>query len=200
MSSSTYYQLIVDASGSMAGSGPATITSMNEQIALVRRLAREYTDEQFSLGIVDFSTDIRTLRDMSPIEHIKDVSSKEYITRDATALYDAVGSTVTGLDNLHESKKENDQDSFVIVVITDGFENASRHYNFRALKSLLSKLEQTGKWEFRFIGADFLTENFTKSLGLQHAKSHHVSKSQMADIHAYMDTEMSMFMKKKKGL
>ena len=199
MSSSTHYQLIVDASGSMSGTETATVGSMNEQIAMVRRLATEHTDEEFLLGIVDFSTDIRVLREMAPIQNVREVSRSEYVTRDSTALYDAVGTTVTRLDNLRESKNANDNDSFVIVVITDGHENASQHFNFTAIKSLLRNLEQSGKWQFRFIGADFLTDDFTQALGLQYAKSHHVSKEKMSDIDSFMASEMSTFMKMKKG-
>jgi Mg-chelatase subunit ChlD len=199
MSSSTHYQLIVDASGSMSGSETATVGSMNEQIALVRRLATEYPNEQFSLGIVDFSTDIRVLREMAPIHTVREVARNEYITRDSTALYDAVGTTVTRLDNIREAKNHNDRDSYVIVVITDGHENASQHYNFTAIKSLLSQLEQTGKWQFRFIGADFLTDDFTQRLGLQHAKSYSVSKSRMDDVESYMSNEMAKIMTEKHG-
>ena len=199
MSSSTHYQLIVDASGSMSGSETATVGSMNEQIALVRRLATEYPDEQFSLGIVDFSSDIRVLREMAPIHTVREVARNEYVTRDSTALYDAVGTTVTRLDNIREAKNHNDRDSYVIVVITDGHENASQHYNFTAIKSLLSQLEQTGKWEFRFIGADFLTDDFTQRLGLEHAKSYSVDKSRMDAVESYMSIEMAELMAKKKG-
>lgn len=200
MSSTTFYQLVVDASGSMSGSEASTVSSMNEQIALVRRLSAEHTDEQFSLGIVDFSSDLRVLREMSPIDKIEDVAMNEYTVRDCTALYDALGSTVARMESAHLERKDNGEDSFVVVVITDGAENASDHYNLNTLKSLLNRLEKNGKWEFRFIGADFLTDDFTAQLGLKNAKSYYVDKAAMSQASQYMDEEMRTLIRKKKGI
>lgn len=199
MKSTTFYQLLVDASGSMSGSEAATVSTLNEQIAMVRRLATENSAEQFQLGITDFSSDIRVVRAMDPVDSIPEINPEEYQVRDSTALYDTLGTTVVHLESAHLERKDNQGDSFVVVVVTDGYENASRHYNLNTLKSLLGRLEDTGKWEFRFIGADFLTDDFTASLNLKRAKAHRIRKNQMHSLNVYMDAEMKSLLRQKKG-
>jgi hypothetical protein len=151
------------------------------------------------LGITDFSSDMRVVRAMDPVASIPEINPEEYQVRDTTALYDTLGTTVVHLESAHLERKDNQGDSFVVVVVTDGYENASRHYNLNTLKSLLGRLEDTGKWEFRFIGADFLTDDFTASLNLKRAKAHRIRKNQMNSLNLYMDAEMKSLLRQKKG-
>jgi len=75
--------------------------------------------------------------------------------RGATALLDAVGRTITTLGEALADTQEADRPSEVIVVIlTDGQENASSEYTATAVKKLITQQQDEYGWKFVFLGAD----------------------------------------------
>jgi len=74
--------------------------------------------------------------------------------RGTTALFDAVGRTITRLDawleRLDEATKPTD---VIMVVVTDGLENASREFSNAAIKDMITKRKEAG-WQFVFLAAD----------------------------------------------
>jgi hypothetical protein len=59
----------------------------------------------------------------------------------------------------------------MMVIITDGQENASREYDSRKVKEMIQELEKSENWQFIYLGADM--ENFADAdtLGLRHKVS-----------------------------
>jgi hypothetical protein len=196
--SNTYYQIILDASGSMQDCIKNTLSSLNEQIRMVQQLAAEHPDENFFLALTDFSTDVREIRPMKTIQNLEDFQSEEYTIRSMTALLDAIGTTVTSLENQFGKEVSEENASIVVVTITDGLENASREFNNKSLKKLLRRLEKQGGWDFRFIGADIDVNGLPESFGLDHAAAYKVSKTKMGAISEYMKEDMDAIMRKKK--
>jgi hypothetical protein len=75
--------------------------------------------------------------------------------RGATALLDAVGRTITAVGEQLNSKPEGERPGEVIVVIlTDGHENASREFTNRQIKTLITQQQDVYGWKFVFLGAD----------------------------------------------
>jgi hypothetical protein len=75
--------------------------------------------------------------------------------RGATALLDAVGRTINTISEHLAAKTEADRPGEVIVVIlTDGHENASREYSKGTVKELIEHKQDTCGWRFVFLGAD----------------------------------------------
>lgn len=75
--------------------------------------------------------------------------------RGTTALLDAVGRTITTLGEQLAAMPEDDRANEVIVVIlTDGHENASVEYTLSQVKDLITRQQDTYGWKFVFLGAD----------------------------------------------
>lgn len=69
------------------------------------------------------------------IKDVEKITRKEYCPNGRTALFDAVGNTVTELSK-NESVKKN---KVMFVVITDGYENASKEFKKYDVKKLIDE-------------------------------------------------------------
>lgn len=75
--------------------------------------------------------------------------------RGMTALNDAIGLTITNLGERFAARDEEDRPGKVIIVIvTDGLENASHEYTHARVKDLVLKQRDEFQWEILFLGAD----------------------------------------------
>lgn len=75
--------------------------------------------------------------------------------RGMTALLDAVGRTITTLGRQLAALPEDERPGEVIVVIlTDGAENASREYSLPLVREMINHQQETYGWRFLFLGAD----------------------------------------------
>ena len=89
-----------------------------------------------------------------PIANVAPITSKEYWVRGCTALLDAVGGAVAHIGRVHGYLPEECRPEHTIVVITtDGMENASRKYSYEQVKRLIVQKEEEG-WNFLFLGAN----------------------------------------------
>lgn len=72
----------------------------------------------------------------------------------ATALLDAIGRTLHKIESAQEHTAEEFRaDKVMVVIITDGYENASREYSAEAVRQMIGRLREKG-WEFVFLGAN----------------------------------------------
>lgn len=78
--------------------------------------------------------------------------------RGMTALYDAIGKTI---------RSAKDTENTVVLIQTDGMENASKEYSADDIKSMVEAKQEQG-WEFMLIGAglDNIVEQ-SQQMGLQ---------------------------------
>lgn len=167
MNTKTYYQIILDASGSMSDGYEATLGSLNEQIAMIKKKSDRYPDEEFEIGIVDFSEDRQIMVPMQSPEKIKPITAEQYQLRSSTALWDAIGFTVENLSASISKEIEENKASAVVVVLTDGHENASNVFGVRYIGRMIQELERTNLWQFSFIGADLDINRLADGVGIE---------------------------------
>ena len=143
MSKTTEVVFILDRSGSMAGLESDTIGGFNGMLEKQKELeGRAY------LTTALFDDRYELLHDHIDIRKAEKLTEKQYYVRGCTALLDAVGYTIQKIAH------EKDEDSQVIMIITtDGYENASHEYTYASLKKLIEKKKKEG-WEFIFLGAN----------------------------------------------
>ena len=140
---------IVDRSGSMGGLESDTIGGFNATLEAHRK---EEGEAVVSTVLFDYETEV--LHDRLPIEDVEPITEKEYWVRGCTALLDAVGGAVKHISRVQGYLPEEARPERTIVVITtDGMENASRDYTYRQVKKLISQKEEQG-WGFLFLGAN----------------------------------------------
>lgn len=162
----TYYQLILDRSGSMSSCAEEAVSGFNEQVQQIKSLQERYPEQEFLVSLTTFNEAMSMDIDRKKAGEIKELyvpygrsgsgNSKEaipYIPDGMTALYDAIGHSVTHLEKQIGQEIERDQATAVVVIITDGWENSSREYTYREVKRLIGRLENTESWTFSYLGA-----------------------------------------------
>ena len=200
MSQQTHiHHVLLDASGSMQNCHANTLSALNEQIASLRKVQADHTDQDIRFSISDFSDDYRMWFGPKSIGDIRDVREDQYQLRGLTALHDGLGTLITRtIDHVGEDAPEKGT-SISIMVLTDGFENASRIFSKGALRLLMDKLTEKG-WDFRFVGADIDPLEVSRDLGMDRSRVARFRKEQMFEASDYMAAEVNYALRRKKGM
>jgi len=87
--------------------------------------------------------------------NIKDAPKHTIHPRGSTALHDAIGKTILDIGAELAKRDESQRPNKVaIVIITDGYENASKEHSAATVKKLITEQHDKYKWEFIFLGAN----------------------------------------------
>ena len=153
---------ILDRSGSMSGLESDTIGGFNSLIEKQKK-----TDGTCFVSTVLFSDKMQTVHDRVELKEIEKMTEKDYTPMGCTALYDAIGNTVAHITNIHRYiRKEDVPANTVFVIITDGYENASREYTHEKVKALVESKKEKDGWEFMFIGANIDAAATAETIGI----------------------------------
>ena len=174
----TIYHLIVDRSGSMLDCVDATINGFNEQLHRIRNLETEFPEPELRVGLTLFDDHIDFVRTMSCVADMPHLDRHNYIPGGCTALLDGIGQTVTRLQDWQRQNSATDA-TFVIVILTDGYENSSQFFNLKQVRSLIRELEATGKWTFSFIGATLDATTVAQQMAIKAQNSYSFDKASM---------------------
>ena len=140
---------VIDRSGSMGGLESDTIGGFNATLKAHRKAEGEAV-----VSTILFDNEVEVLHDRLNIADVKPITEKEYWVRGCTALLDAVGGSISHISRVHGYLPEEVRPGHTIMVITtDGLENASRKYTYEHVKRLITQKEKEG-WDFLFLGAN----------------------------------------------
>jgi Mg-chelatase subunit ChlD len=145
-SKTTHVCLVLDRSGSMQAAHADALGSVNTYITTSKR-NRDLYEARFSM-ITFNSESVDTLRKNEIMETVKPIGSEEYRCSGFTPLFDAVGRGIGILDEAIAGKPE---DRAILVIMTDGMENASREFDHAKITSLI-KARQDAGWLITFLG------------------------------------------------
>ena len=129
---------ILDRSGSMSNLAPEVIGSFNEFVKDQQKLQGEA-----ELTLVLFDDKYEIVYSNLSIQNVPELTKEIYYARGMTALYDAVGRTISNFEGK----------DVMVLIQTDGYENGSHEYNQYQLKELIKAKEAEG-WDFIFLGAN----------------------------------------------
>jgi len=139
--------LILDRSGSMSGRESDVINGANGFIDKQRALP-----DPSSIALVRFDSEgIERFRAMAPLAECAPITEEDYQPRGGTPLLDAVGQTIMALEG--DWRREQPERA-IVVIVTDGLENASREYTKPKVKELIEARQASGKWAFIYLGAN----------------------------------------------
>ncbi len=154
---------ILDRSGSMEHLTEETIGGFN---SLVERQRKEEGDAAVTTVLFDDTYEV--LHEHRPIQEVKRLTRKEYYARGSTALLDAVGLTIDRVGSRLAKLSEEERPGKVVVVITtDGYENASRVYTKDRVKRMIELQQNVYKWQFMFLGANIDAVGAADSIGIR---------------------------------
>lgn len=196
----TVYHLIVDRSGSMSDCIEATINGFNEQLNRINSIAAEFPEQEVRIGLTLFSESIKHETVSEKLGKVRPMNTDTYRPGGSTALLDAIGMTISLLSGEEQSKSEIPT-TFVVVVLTDGHENCSRVFNLEQVRSMISRLEETGKWTFSFIGATLDAVDVAEQMAFKRQNSYSFNKEEMrGEVWDKLSGSMKSYLdKKRKG-
>lgn len=142
-----HVQIVLDRSGSMGPIAAATIDALNGFLAKQRK-----APGQLRLSLADFDSQepFRVAIDAVPIAEVVDLTSADFDPRGGTPLFDAIGLAVERCDARVAGDAAEDQ---VLVVLTDGLENASSDFSGPQVSKLLDQRQEQG-WAVLYLGAN----------------------------------------------
>ena len=179
-------RLVLDRSGSMSSCKEETVVSINEYI---NEIQKEAVEGVFTLSTFDNrSFDIPISR--IPIRELTTLGEDILMPRGGTPLYDAIGTAVHDLSTFTHTENEKK----VLVVVTDGYENASREYTSDAIKQLIEEKTKEG-WLILYLGADHDAFKQSGDMGFESAKTLHYSKRDSRDAFKAVATRTSTLYK-----
>lgn len=156
-----YLMMILDESGSMQSIQQQAINAFNEQVQTVKKFKN---DMEVATSLIVFSDDARVWLDAVSLDKVPELGTGNYIPNGSTAMYDAVGKA---LETLQKKPDINDPNVTVLVlVISDGEENASKIYNSERISGMVSALTATGRWTFTYAGANQDLTKVAKKLNI----------------------------------
>lgn len=141
---------ILDCSGSMAGLEKDTVGGFNSMIARQKREAGEAV-----VSTVLFDSRSVVIHDRVPLPKVTPMTEKEYCPGGCTALLDAIGGAIHHIGNIHKyARREDVPEKTLFIITTDGYENASRRYDYETVRKMIEHEKEQYGWEFLFLGAN----------------------------------------------
>lgn len=183
MNKKTLYHFILDKSGSMSNCTRETIAGFNAQLDTIGALQSEFPNQEFAISLTIFDNFSDHLIRERQADEFSRLTLADYRPNGQTALLDAIGESVNSIRMGHESEILANTISVVVIILTDGQENASRRFTYHEIASTIAALEETGNWTFTFLGADMDAVHTSKMLNI---RSENVVSFSKSDMHAMM--------------
>ena len=151
--------LILDKSGSMYGLEKDTIGGFNSMLDKQRE-----SNLPVKVTAVMFNNAVSTIYERTDLNKVKNITEKEYTPQGTTALLDAVGNTLSQLKTLPDIDAKGNK--VLVVITTDGKENASKEWTYAKVKALISELQKKN-FEFVFLGANIDAAAAAQNIGIK---------------------------------
>ncbi len=158
--------ILLDRSGSMATLWNEAIGSINGYVENLKM------SDKVHLAVFD-SVSHDVIRD-GKVKDWEDVNAEEIQPRGGTPLYDSCGKIMA-------QAEEDNAKKTVLVVMTDGYENASKEHTQASIKAKVKSFEDKN-WEVLFLGANFdAVESVSGSVGVMASKSMNIARGNLQD-------------------
>ncbi len=141
---------IIDRSGSMSGLESDTIGGFNAMLK-----EQQAVEGEAVVTTVLFDDKYEILHDRINIQAVAPLTNADYTVRGSTALLDAIGITLHKIRKVQRNTSEEFRaEKVMFIIITDGQENASRHYTAEMIRERIEHQKKKYGWEFIFFGAN----------------------------------------------
>lgn len=171
----TFYHIILDQSGSMSDCINQTLNGLANQRNEILAIANEFPGREIRVGLTVFDHLVELKYRNLSVKELSQMNGFEYKPNGLTALLDAIGMSVSDTERL----MVNEDDAAVMVILTDGHENASKEYSHEQIKNLIQAKEATGNWSFTYLGATLDAVEIAKSMNFKAENSFAFEKKNM---------------------
>jgi len=163
----THVFLLLDESWSMAKRAADVRSSFNAYVEELRADERATAGKMYRLTVIKFGSTVRPLWVNKSLDQVPLLTEQNYVPLDSTALYDAIG---YALDAARQSCGSENMpygvDPVILVITTDGLENASKNWSRTAIADQLARRKAAGNWTIVYMGADQDAWEQAQPLGL----------------------------------
>lgn len=190
----THITFVLDSSGSMSAIEDDTIGGFNSFLD-------DQRDEEgtATVSLFDFNTNIDRVYQGQPIAEAQGLTSESYTPGGRTALHDAISMAVDDTMNYITSFDPAERpETVVVVVLTDGKENASETPQ-EMVRARVEKCREDFDWEFLFIGANQDAALTAEAMGMDRDKSLDMSHSGEGAQEAYRSTSRNISQARQQG-
>jgi len=155
-----YVAVILDCSGSMGAMRQEALDAYNDLIVQIKKEAHTVpTDVSF----ITFNTVPHKPKVWCEAANkLQKFTPEDYRPEGLTALFDTVAKTVNELDKQVCANG----DSFLVNIISDGYENNSKEYTQEAIAALIKSKQDTGRWTFTYLGANQDLAEVSRQMGI----------------------------------
>lgn len=189
----TYYHLILDRSGSMTNCIEETVDGVNQQIKRIKEIADRFPEQELITSLTLFNHTISSPWIRMQPNSLRELNFTDYSPTGRTALFDAIGFVCQELQRTSGDEVENNEASVVVVIVTDGYENASETFSHGQIASLIAELEQTGKWTFSYIGSTLDAVEIAKGLNIKEKNAMRFSPAETSEIFKKVDDSFKTY-------
>lgn len=155
------YVLLLDESGSMSHLKSATIYNLQKQIEDIKKAQEELPGVEYYLTLLTFSTNVNMIYENIPPHYLTNLHLSIYDPNGSTALNDALGEIINSF------KIEDENDSIIVTILTDGEENASRNWTVDKVKNIIRSLEDSNQWIFNLVGTSMDVNRYGSMYGIR---------------------------------
>lgn len=148
----THIAIILDRTGSMDLIRDDTIGGFNTFLK-----AQKAEPGLATLTLVQFDSQdtYEIIHRFKPIADVPELSRETFVPRANTPLLDAIGRGINDLEKSLADLAESERPSRVVmVIITDGQENASREFRKDHIEKMIKEKQEKSAWQFVFLSAD----------------------------------------------
>lgn len=194
----THYHMILDKSDSMRTHYEEILHALNKKFESIRATQAEHPEIPIYVSLTLFSNEPELVFEQRPASELRPLTHAEYVLDGMTGLLDAVGTVIDRMQYLlgHDLKHHNA--NAVVVIYTDGMENASRRYTYENIGAKIKKLSADDRWLFTFVGADMDAWDVASRINFKRSNVFSASKESVGESMSFLSMEFSKIISDKK--
>jgi len=159
---------IIDRSGSMDGIRDDAIGGFNAFLEEQKKVPGDAT-----LTLMLFDDEFLVVHSGTDIQQVPPLDDTTYVPRGSTALYDAIGRTINETEaRLGQMPDADRPGKALVLILTDGKENASKEFDKGRIQKVLKDHEAKG-WEFIYLKAG--PDAFDEASGIGISRQHYAT-------------------------
>ncbi len=178
--------MILDRSGSMGHIQEQVIRSFNGFLQ-----EQKAVESKAFISLFQFDDQYEVNYEGVDIQNANELNAQTYEPRGMTALNDAIGRTIVSMKKRLKNTKAN----VVVVITTDGMENASSEFTRTQIRDMIQECEEKLGWKFMYLAADDQSFEEYDGMGLDHKRSFKTGRGQRGYENAadVLSCKMAMF-------
>lgn len=154
---------IIDESGSM-------FSSKEDVIGGFKTIIEEQKEEEKGQCAISLYTFENKVKKIYVGKDVNEIDGLVYTPSGCTAMYDGIGTAITEIGKwLNDMKEEDRPSKNLIVIMTDGYENASKEYTLQQVKEMIKHQEDKYNWTFQYVGCNVTESVEADRLGIRSA-------------------------------